>query len=89
MMICSQGREEKLEFVRWMLEKGADPNQAMNSTGWTAMHSAAKAGNSKVIRKHKMVLVLIEPMVLVLSWSYDLGGLSLGCLSREVIGPDV
>ncbi len=34
--------------VRWLLDHGANPNTAM-STGWTAMHAAAKNGNADLL----------------------------------------
>ena len=39
---------DKLECVKWLLDAGADPNQQM-STGWSAMHAAAKKKNAKIM----------------------------------------
>jgi ankyrin repeat protein len=36
------------EFVKWLLDKGASVNASMN-TGWTAMHAAAKHNHHDVL----------------------------------------
>jgi len=36
------------KFARWLLDRGAAVNQAME-TGWTAMHSAAKNDHGRVL----------------------------------------
>ena len=38
------------DVAEWMLGQGADPNQQMPATGWSAMHSAAKVGNKAVLK---------------------------------------
>ena len=47
-MQCSQGN--CLTMAQWMVDNGADPNQQMNLTGWTAMHSAAKVGSLEILK---------------------------------------
>lgn len=37
-------------MVKWLLEKGANPNYQMPATGWTAMHSAAKSCHADILK---------------------------------------
>ena len=39
-----------IPMVEWLLSNGANPNFQMPATGWTAMHSAAKAANVEVLK---------------------------------------
>jgi len=47
--LMSAAENGHLDFARWLLDKGASVNQAMES-GWTAMHSAAKNDNKEMVR---------------------------------------
>ena len=38
------------EMCRWLLTKGADVNAAMETTGWTAVHAAAKSNNRTALK---------------------------------------
>ena len=39
----------QLRAVEWLLKNGANPNTSM-STGWTALHAAAKKSNYEVLK---------------------------------------
>ena len=38
------------DMCRWLLGRGANPNAAMETTGWTATHAAAKTNNIQCLR---------------------------------------
>ena len=46
-MVCAE--HGSLEMAKWLVDKGADVNAQM-STGWTAMHTAAKNGHGHILK---------------------------------------
>lgn len=46
----SAADNQKFEFCDWLIKNGADVNATMPTTGWTAMHAAAKRGDKDIIR---------------------------------------
>ena len=46
-MLIQAASEGKLDFVKWLIESGADVNMTMGS-GWTALHAASMNGRKEV-----------------------------------------
>lgn len=40
----------KIDTVKWLVERGAIVNSQMDSSGWTAMHAAAKNGHNDIVK---------------------------------------
>ena len=47
-VLIQAASEGKLDFVRWLIDSGANVNTTMNS-GWTALHAASMNGRTQVI----------------------------------------
>ena len=46
-MLIQAANEGKLDFVKWLIESGANVNMTMGS-GWTALHAASMNGHVEV-----------------------------------------
>ena len=50
-MLIQAASEGKLDFVKWLIESGANVNGTMAS-GWTALHAASMNGHVEVRMCH-------------------------------------
>lgn len=48
--LMSAAENQHLAFCQWLLENGANVNDFMDATGWTAMHAASKMGCLPIVK---------------------------------------